>query len=352
MGTKIQPHGRCSSSTPATIGPKRETEHEPRRPHRDVARAGAQVGDGVRDERERRRQHDPAAGAGDRLSEPEDVQAAAAVDRPGQRGDRRADHGERHADEVDAATAVDVAEHPGREDRRGHRDDVGVADPLQVRRRRAGRLADRRQRDADRGDRHVGDEHAEHRERDRQRDRRTVLPRLRHGVSPESPGGSGTHRGPRGATTGGRRRRSARGPSPGAMRPPMAVWATWTPRVGDLVVQHARVGDLAREGDPDARAQRVRVDRRAAGREQDRPAPGVAHRPDHRLGRRHGAEDAELDRAADVVDRRLEDRLHELRRGQRGVLEHLDLPQPLGERPDRRGRAHRCRGCRRPRPQR
>ena len=111
--------------------------------------------------------------------------------------------------------------------------------------------------------------------------------------------------------------------------------------VGELVVQHARVGDLAGERDPDARAQRIRVDRRAARREEDRAAAGLAHRAEDRPRRGDGAEDAELERPADVVDRRLEDRLHELARGQRRVLEHLDGAEPLGRATRSRQRARR-----------
>ena len=106
-------------------------------------------------------------------------------------------------------------------------------------------------------------------------------------------------------------------------------------RVGELVVEHPRVGDLARERDPDAGAQRVRVDRRAAGREDDRAAPGLAHRTEDGTGGGDRAEDAELERAAEVVDGRLEDRLHELAGGQRRVLEHLDGAEAVGQRRDR-----------------
>ena len=51
----------------------------------------------------------------------------------------------------------------------------------------------------------------------------------------------------------------------------------------ELVVEHPRVGDLARERNADAGAQRVGVDRGAAGGEEDRAAAGVEHRAEHRL---------------------------------------------------------------------
>jgi hypothetical protein len=62
------------------------------------------------------------------------------------------------------------------------------------------------------------------------------------------------------------------------------------------------ISDLAGEGDSHARSERVRVDRRAAGREEDRAGAPLEHRSDH--GRRGGdcAENAELERAADVFD--------------------------------------------------
>ena len=101
-------------------------------------------------------------------------------------------------------------------------------------------------------------------------------------------------------------------------------------------MQHPRVGDLAGEGDADPGALRVGLDRGAAGREEDRAGARLDHRPDHRGRRRHRAEHAELERAADVLDARLEDRLHELFGGQRRVLEHLDRAEPLGQRADRR----------------
>jgi hypothetical protein len=107
--------------------------------------------------------------------------------------------------------------------------------------------------------------------------------------------------------------------------------------VGELVVEHSRVGDLAGEGDPHAGAQRVRLDRRAARRVEDRAAAGLAHRTEDGPRGGHGTQHAELERSANVVDRRLEDRLHELGRGQRRVLEHLDRAEPLGERRDRGG---------------
>src|SRR5689334_25033991 len=45
----------------------------------------------------------------------------------------------------------------------------------------------------------------------------------------------------------------------------------------DLVVQHPRVGDLAGERDAHAGPQRVRVDRRAAGSEEDRARAALEH---------------------------------------------------------------------------
>ena len=79
----------------------------------------------------------------------------------------------------------------------------------------------------------------------------------------------------------------------------------------------------------DAGAQRIRVHRGAAGREQDRP------RPRSSIGsttssRRDRAEDAEFQRAADIVDRRLEDRLHELPPAA-AVLQHLDRTRPCSQ---------------------
>jgi hypothetical protein len=81
---------------------------------------------------------------------------------------RRADDGQRHADKEDAPPSVAVTEQAGGQNRRGHRDDVSVGDPLQVRRARVRRLPDVRQRDAHAGDRNVGNEDAQYREADRQ----------------------------------------------------------------------------------------------------------------------------------------------------------------------------------------
>jgi Fur family transcriptional regulator, stress-responsive regulator len=103
------------------------------------------------------------------------------------------------------------------------------------------------------------------------------------------------------------------------------------PLVAQRVVKHPRIRDLAREGNPDTGTGRVRVDGGPAGGEQDRAAPGLAHRPDDRLCCGYRAEHAELERATDVFDRRLQDRLHELWRGQRRILEHLDRPEFLGK---------------------
>jgi hypothetical protein len=109
--------------------------------------------------------------------------------------------------------------------------------------------------------------------------------------------------------------------------------------LAQLLVQHAGVRDLAGERDADPGAQGIGVDRGAAGGEQDRAAVGVEHRREDRRGRRDRAEHAELQRAADVVDGRLEDGLHELLGGQRRVLEDLDGAEPVGEGADGRREA-------------
>ena len=107
------------------------------------------------------------------------------------------------------------------------------------------------------------------------------------------------------------------------------------PGFGQRVVQHARVGHFAGEGDPHARAGRVGVDGSAAGGEEDRAAVGRAHGVQHRTRRRHGAEHAELQRPAHVVDVGVEEILHEFPRRKGRVLEHLDWAELVGQRPDR-----------------
>jgi hypothetical protein len=64
------------------------------------------------------------------------------------------------------------------------------------------------------------------------------------------------------------------------MLPPIAVCPTWMPWAAELVVEHPGVCDLAGERDPDSRTQRIGVDRRAAGGEEDGARAAFEHRVD------------------------------------------------------------------------
>ena len=106
--------------------------------------------------------------------------------------------------------------------------------------------------------------------------------------------------------------------------------------VAEVVVEHPGVDHLGGERDPDAGAERIGVDRRAAGGEQEGARATLEHRVDDRRHGGDGAEHAELQVGAEIVDAGLEDRLHELASRHRGVLEHLDGAKAVSQRPDRR----------------
>src|SRR3954447_2831106 len=114
------------------------------------------------------------------------------------------------------------------------------------------------------------------------------------------------------------------------MRPPMAVWATWMPlsRNSSWSMRAYATSPANEMPTPARTGYGLMAAPPVVKRMVPEPRSSIAYD-----GCRGGdrAQDAELQWTADVVDARLKDRLHELLRGERRILEHVDWSQLVGQ---------------------